>query len=163
MALPERIVKGLGDKPVSALGQGTVTIHTYIDSRATRLRLTNTLHVPEARENLLSLGRIDNTGGRIVCANGQMTMYDSTSNKIAVAHMQRSLYYLDVRTEIHHSSNIAMKIKRTWTWEEWHRRLGHIGITGLRKLHGKNLVDGFSLRESPQDFECEACIKSKIT
>ena len=31
-ALPECIVKGLGDKPVSALGQGTVTIHTYIDS-----------------------------------------------------------------------------------------------------------------------------------
>ena len=47
--------------------------------------------------------------------------------------------------------------------EEWHRRLGHIGISGLRNLHGKNLVDGFSLHESPQQFECDACIQAKAS
>jgi hypothetical protein len=56
-----------------------------------------------------------------------------------------------------------MKIKNKYTWEQWHRCLGHIGITGLRKLHGKNLVDGFSIIDSPQTFDCEACIKSKLT
>ena len=33
-----------------------------------------------------------------------------------------------------------------------------IGITGLRKLHGKNLVGGFLLRDGPRDFECEPCM-----
>jgi hypothetical protein len=56
-----------------------------------------------------------------------------------------------------------MKIKNKYTWEQWHRCLGHIGITGLRKLHGKNLVDGFSIIDSLQTFDCEACIKSKLT
>ena len=96
MALPERIVKGLGDKPVSALRQGTVIIHTYINNHAKRLRLTKTLHVPEARENLLSLGWIDSAGGHIVCANGKMDIYDSDNNKVAVGQLKKSLYYLDV-------------------------------------------------------------------
>ena len=39
--------------------------------------------------------------------------------------------------------------------------MGHIGIQGLCDLHGKNLVDGFALHNSPQDFKCEACIKAK--
>ena len=58
-------------------------------------------------------------------------------------------------------ANIAITIKHAWTWEEWHRRLGHIAISRLCNLHGKNLVDGFSLCDSPQDFECKACIKAK--
>jgi hypothetical protein len=57
---------------------------------------------------------------------------------------------------------MAIKVKRAWTWEEWHRKLGHIGIRGLCNLHRKNLVDGFALHDSPQDFECAACIKAKM-
>ena len=35
-------------------------------------------------------------------------------------------------------------------------------ISGLQSLYGKNLVDGFLLHNSPQDFKWEACIKAKM-
>ena len=125
------------------------------------LKLTRVLYVPEACQNLISIGRIDSAGGRVTCEGGQMFLRDSRNKPLAVATLKDGLYYLDRRTMSQNEANLAITVKHAWTWEEWHQRLGHIAISGLRNLHGKNLVDGFSLRDSPQDFECEACIKAK--
>ena len=81
---------------------------------------------------------------------------------LAVATLKEGLYYLDGRTISKNITNIVIKIKHAWTWEEWHCHLGHIAISGLHSLYRKNLIDSFSLHDSPQDFECEACIKAKI-
>ena len=90
-----------------------------------------------------------------------MFLRDSKNKPLAVTTLRDGLYYLDCQTVSQSEANIAITIKCAWTWEEWHCQLGHIAISGLRNLHGKNLVDGFSLCNSPQDFECEACIKAK--
>ena len=100
-------------------------------------------------------------GGRIICDAGQMFLRDLKDKPLAVVTLKEGLYYLDGRTMSKNVANVVIKIKRAWTWEEWHCRLGHIAISGLCSLHGKNLIDGFSLHNSPQDFECEACIKAK--
>jgi hypothetical protein len=86
-ALPNKVVTGLGDQPVIAYGQGTVTIRTRADNRDNQIRLTDTLHVPEASENLISLGRIDAAGGRATCAQSQIKIYDTERRKIALGHL----------------------------------------------------------------------------
>jgi hypothetical protein len=74
------------------------------------------------------------------------------------------IYYLDAGTkEVPEQANVAIKIKNKYTWAEWHRRLGHIGITGLQHLHTKNLVDGLSIEDSTKDLECDTCIQAKQT
>jgi transposase InsO family protein len=158
---PHKVVKGLGNKPVVARGQGTILLRTCVNDEQYMLHLTRVLYVPEARQNLISVGRIDSAGGRVICNSGQMSLRDSKDKPLAIATLKDGLYYLDRRTMPQNEASIAITIKGAWTWEEWHRRLGHIAISGLRSLHGKNLVDGFSLRDSPQDFECKACIKVK--
>ena len=84
-------------------------------------------------------------------------------NNIAIGKLENNLYYLNAIIEASLTTDVAIKIRNSYTWKQWHRCLGHIGITGLQKLHGKNLVDGFSMIDSPQNFDCEACIKSKQT
>ena len=135
-----------------------------MDNRTIPVRLTNTLYVPEARENLISLGRIDGVGGKSVCANGKIHIYDSDRRPIAVGTRKHNLYYIDVTTSTkREQANLTLKIKNSYTWLEWHRRLGHISISGLHNLHAKHLVDGMLIKESPQDFECEPCIQAKMT
>ena len=46
-------------------------------------------------------------------------------------------------------------------WEIWHKRFGHIGITGLQRLLKANLVDGFNVNEERPFPNCEACIQAK--
>jgi len=162
--LPQKVVKGLGDKPVTACGKGTVTVLSRIENRVTKIRLLEALYVPEARDNLLSLGRIDRAGGTSSCGNGEITIYNKDRKKIAYGRRKYNLYYLNIHTEYStEKAQLAVKLKKSYTWAEWHRRLGHISITGLRTLHGKNLVDGFTVTDSTQTFDCDACIKSKQT
>jgi hypothetical protein len=163
--IPEKEIQGLGNKPVSAYGKGTVILSSRIDNHIIEIWLNNTLYVPEAQANLISLGRIDSVGGKSVCANGKIHIYESDRHTIATGTRKNNLYYIDVITDNNQEqANRALKIKYTYTWEEWHCRLRHISISGLRHLHAKHLVEGMSIvRDSPQDFECESCIQVKLT
>ena len=162
--LAKKTIRGLGDKPITVYRIGTVFIVCHTDSRDVTTRLHDVLHIPEAHENLLSLGRIDGVGGSSICTNGILKVHDQNGQLIAQGKRRNNLYFLDAHTKcaIEHT-NIAIKLKRSYTWEQWHKHLGHIAITGLRTLHGKNLVDGFAIADSTQIFECDACIKAKHT
>jgi len=47
------------------------------------------------------------------------------------------------------------------TWDEWHRKYGHISATGLKRLLANNLVDGFEVGENSTMGDCDACIQAK--
>jgi len=163
--IPPHTIKGLGDKPLITCGQGTVLLRMCIgENKYLQLSLTKVLYVPKACQNLISIRHIDNTGSHVECTSGHMFLCDANNNQLAKATLKSDLYYLDAEPiPESNKAHIALKIKCAWTWEEWHRQLGHIGISGLWNLHSKNLVDGFSLHNSPQDFECKACIKAKTS
>ena len=39
--------------------------------------------------------------------------------------------------------------------------MGHIGISGLKHLYDNHLADGFVVQDSPEIFDCVACIQAK--
>ena len=48
------------------------------------------------------------------------------------------------------------------TWDQWHRRFGHISISGLERLKREGLVDGLAVDESSiTSPTCESCIQAK--
>lgn len=61
--IPSKEITGLGDKVTTTYGRGTVVIDSRVKDRSLRLCLPNMLYVPEARENLISLGCINAVGG----------------------------------------------------------------------------------------------------
>ena len=162
--LAKKTIRGLGNKPITIYGTGTVFIICHTDSWDVITCLHNMLHVPEACENLLSLGHIDGVGGSSICTNGILKVHDRNGQLIVQGKWCNNLYYLDTHTKhVIEYTNVAIKLKRSYSWEQWHKHLGHIAITGLHTLHGKNLVDGFAIVDSTQTFECDVCIKAKHT
>lgn len=95
-----------------------------------------------------------------MCGNNKMEIQDVSHRVIAQGECRDHLYYLNATTQAPTEQvDLSVQIKSTYTWEEWHRHLGHISVSKLKWLHGKNLVDGFSVADSTQDFDC--CIKAK--
>jgi hypothetical protein len=46
---------------------------------------------------------------------------------------------------------------------KWHKRFGHISISGLQQLHHKQLVDNFHLKKQSEITDCDACAQAKLT
>jgi hypothetical protein len=113
--IPKKEIKGLGDRPVDAYGQGTVIISSQVDNHVVKIHLTDTLYIPDARENIISLGRIDSIGGRAICGYGKIHIYDQQRRTIAIGTKKHNIYYLDAGTKtVPEQANVAIKIKKYW-------------------------------------------------
>ncbi len=49
------------------------------------------------------------------------------------------------------------------TWETWHRRLGHVGYSGIKKLSDSQLVEGLHIDENSPKPDCIACTEAKLS
>ena len=47
------------------------------------------------------------------------------------------------------------------TWEIWHRRFGHVGMTSLQQMLDEKLVEGFNVDIQSPKYDCEACVQAK--
>lgn len=47
------------------------------------------------------------------------------------------------------------------TWEIWHRRFGHLGMSSIQKLLDKNLVTGLQIDAQSPRYDCKACVQAK--
>jgi len=61
--LPQKVVKELGDKPVTTCGKGSVTILSQIENQVTKIQLLKALYISETCDNLLLLGHICRSSG----------------------------------------------------------------------------------------------------
>ena len=73
--LPKKEIQELGNKLVTTHGHGIIAIKGKINRHTVQIWLKNTLHVPEAQENLILLGCIDSVDGQAICTNGKIHMY----------------------------------------------------------------------------------------
>jgi hypothetical protein len=156
-------IYGLGKSYVWAYGQGTIEVLSPKRGKFEPFYLKETLFTPDHPDNLMSIGRIDKSGGRIVFGNQKVILYNSNNNEVIKGDLSMNcLYPLEVyrRKDHTNSSNIATT-HRQFTWDEWHRKYGHVGITGLKQIFTKKLVDGFEVDENSSMGDCDTCIQAK--
>ena len=63
-------VTGLGNIHVHAYGRGTVEVLTSSSQQAQTIILHDVLYVPDAQDNLLSISRVDHSGGQVRFTQG---------------------------------------------------------------------------------------------
>ncbi|KIJ42164.1 hypothetical protein M422DRAFT_81072, partial [Sphaerobolus stellatus SS14] len=155
-------VKGIGAQPVPAVGRGSVIVKFTVDGNEKKLQLRDVLHVPSAPNCLLSISRLDNGGGKAEFSNGGCQLRNKNGEIFATGKNVNNLYLLDARADLPGESvNIATALKPSW--DEWHRRYGHISINALDTLKRNRLVNGFTIDEASIPLRsCESCIKSKL-
>lgn len=143
-------------------GKGLVKID--FDKNNT-VNLPNTLFVPNLSANLLSVGKITDSGYNVTFTKDKADIIDAEGNTIFQATRTNGLYYLkipDKNTDSekclsHVNSNSSFKI------EEWHRKLGHINEHDLKTALKNQKMIGLQFNPSESLNDCEICIRGKMS
>ena len=154
----KKTITGVGATHVNAVGIGSVLITSEVNGKTYSLRLHDVLHVPGTTDNLLSVGRWDERGGEFRTKQGQAHFYDGQDTLIISGKRINALYYLNIKVSL----DVANLTKQPGlSWLEWHKRFGHIAVSGLQHLKRQNLVEGFNVDESSEPRDCEPCVQAK--
>ena len=160
--LKDSPVQGLGSIPAQATGRGTVVANFTVKGNNIRHKLQDVLHIPEAPNSLLSVSRIDDSGGHTSFQNGKCELYSKANQLIGTGVKSGRLYILDARAQLQNNDRANLAAPQKLSWDQWHRRYGHLGMTGLETLKTKGLVNGLEVDESSVPSRtCEACIQAK--
>ena len=127
------------------------------------LVLKDVLYVPDFRQNLISVSKLNESGYSVIFDSGLSIM---RNNKVLIHSVPKgSLYTI---TCMHKSSiNVACKtsnkrksISETDQTQLWHLRLGHINLNRIQRLVSSGILEQFKPTASRV---CESCLEGKMS
>lgn len=152
-------------------GDSAVITHVGDVILPNRMKLTNVLHVPQFKHNLLSIHKLaKDSKCDVTFYSGNCVITDSlTKNIIGVGEMKKGLYYLKrEKVELWGAAMISHKedkekADKTKANEEnmfdvWHQRLGHASVSRLQHIEQ---VKPYISQKTEQ--VCLTCLLSKMT
>jgi len=99
-------VHGFGSKlSAVAVGKGTIILQSKIGNSYRNFSLSNVLHIPSARCNLISGSRLDQKGVSTRTGNGKITYLNKHNTCFAIGSIVRDLYKMDVTPVISPNSD----------------------------------------------------------
>ena len=100
--------------------------------------------------------------GHVDFQNGGCKLYNAKNQVIGEGQKENRLYWLHARAELPGRERANLAAPKAPTWDQWHRRFGHILISGIERLKWKELIDGLTIDEaSIASPTCESCIQAK--
>jgi len=140
---------------MTVLGKGKIKL--FLDGM--QHMVTDVFYVPELKNNLLSIGQLQEKGLTILIKSGTCKIYHSVRGLIIQTRMTvNRMFVLIAKAQVKDVSCFhthAQDVSHLW-----HCRYGHLSHKGLRTLHYKKMVRG--LPQLPASTtECTACITGK--
>ncbi|UYV82416.1 K02A2.6-like [Cordylochernes scorpioides] len=125
--------------------------------------LNEVIFVPELSKNLLSVSSIVNNGGEVNFKGDKVTILKDRKKVLEGDQLENGLYAVNIEQHFSKQNDSNLTLPSENQTQEWHRKLGHIGMQNLRKL--ESLVDGMELNklEKQENDLCEICIMAKQT
>jgi len=121
------------------------------------------MHVPSVGGKILSLKKLDQKGFEIRIVGGHIHIMKA-NEVYAEALLGGDLYEVNMKV-IPAEESIMAAVKRDATTADlptWHRRLGHLGDTALRKLITSGTVKGMEVTDTCLNGICEDCVVTKM-
>lgn len=141
---------------IEVKGRGSAKFEQEDDERMLTIILNNVLHVPALNSNLLSVGRMEETGLKVVFGNGKAEIIEENGDLVMTAWKKRRLYEV---TE----SNVTAMVAKTIENELLHKRLGHLNMRMVKKLNKNEKLQVIEEETSEKLAQCEVCIKGKMS
>ena len=133
-----------------------------VEGKIIQHQLREVLHIPDAPNCLLSISRLDDSGGHVDFREGGCRLFDAKNQVIGEGRKVNRLYQLYARAELPGRECANLAASKAPTWDQWHRRFGHISISGLEQLKREGLVTGLTVDDtSIVSPTCESCIQAK--
>ena len=143
-----------------------MNLQSECDGKTYILELHDVLHVPDNRNNLLSLRRWETAGRSYTARDGILSLLTKEGKPIARgAKVRNNLYKMTFKhvPETAHNNCAFNATSSSQTWETWHRRFGHVGYSGIKKLLDSQLVDGLKIDTNSPKPDCIACTEAKLS
>ncbi len=156
---PEKTSIIVGDnREVTVTGRGTVKLKVKANNVVNTLVLNNVALVPELSVNLVSTGRLESHGLKIVCENGKSNiLLKNTLIGYAIRTKENPYLYEFENCESSSEHVYVTNSPNNSSWSLWHRRLGHLSNNYMSKLNSKEFTN------STETESCEECNLSKAT
>ncbi|GAA5967407.1 hypothetical protein JCM8115_000782 [Rhodotorula mucilaginosa] len=149
---------------VTSPGYGTAILLT---EKGDRLKLSRVLHLPGAKQGLLSVSALVEAGATVSFASGPSNSVVKMGNKVIVSTIEGKGYVLNaklLRSGEHSQSAVThaflTREKESASLMTWHRRLGHIAPSTILAIASEEMVKGLSLSDKKIE-DCESCIVAK--
>lgn len=114
--------------------------------------------VPELKNNLLSVGQLQEKGVAVLFQDGVCSMYHPQRGKMAESVMSTNrMFILLAETSIAEKGEKCLQAKTNDQSKLWHHRYGHLSYSGLCTLRSKKMVLDLPQIEAPREL-CEACM-----
>ncbi|KAM1557973.1 hypothetical protein TB2_041407 [Malus domestica] len=137
---------------VNVVGMGSLEIDTNKGKKYIR----EVMHLPGLKENLLSVGQMDERGYYLLFGGNMCSVFDGPSLEtlvIKVRKKENRCYPLSLLKNTQFALNASIGPDSTWIW---HKRLGHLNLRNLKQLREHEMVHGLPQLEDTKGV-CEGC------
>jgi len=164
--IPEVPISGVGKLKAHAVGIGNVKLISEYNGHTYVLELQNVLHVPDNRNNLMSLGQWETDGQSLNACDRELLLLTKDEQPVARGvKLHNNLYKMTFKhvPNTTHSDYTFSAASPSQSWETWHRRFGHVRYSGIKKLLDNQLVDGLQIDMHSLKLDCVACTEVKLS
>lgn len=155
-------ISGIGGISTTS-GTGDAVIETTVGNRKSRLILKNAKWVPTLNNVLLSVGRFTSSGGKFDVAGEECRLMAPDAKCLATGTRKHNIYFLNGQVMLQNTNHVV-GTARQLSWDEAHRKLGHISLTSMKKLVLGDHITGLSINPKlPAIIHCDSCRAAKAT
>ena len=130
------------------------------------ITLNDTLYVPDLHTNLVSIGKITDKGHNVLFSKTKAEVINHDGEVLLTAERENDLYFLrdftDPECKNIFQVNVAERILKKNSLEDWHIRMGHLNIQSLRQAIKTGSIQGINIEGIDEDFECSVCLQGKM-
>lgn len=152
-----RSVKLGNDTRMSVVGKGSVKVQI---NGVTQV-IPDVYYVPELKNNLLSLGQLQERGLAILIRDGTCKVYHPSKGAIMETDMSGNRMFFLIATKSQKNS-LCLQAEEVSEKEMnlWHCRFGHLNQEGLKVLSQKKMVIGLPTLKPTKEI-CAVCMTGK--
>jgi len=121
--------------------------------------ITGVFYVPDLKNNLLSIGQLQEKGLEILFHHDKCKIYHPERGLIIETRMSSNRMFILLAT-CHPKESTCFNIITEDSTQLWHCRYGHLHYKGLKTLEQKEMVNGLPKLKAPSKL-CKMCLVGK--
>ena len=103
--------------------------------------ISEVYYILELKNNLLSMGQLQDKGVTILIQHGKCKVFDPTKGLIIQSKMSTNMMFVVLATMIPKATTCLQAVIEDESYL-WHYRFDHVSFKGLRTLQSKRMVNG---------------------
>lgn len=149
-------VKLDNDSKMEVMGKGNI----QLEINGAIQVVTDIFYVPDLKNNLLSVGQLQERGLSLLIQNGKCKLHHPRRGLIMQTKMTANRMFVLLASVVLDETPTFLQIATEDSSQLWHRRFGHLSYKGLRTLQYKQMVKGLPLLKTPNK-SCTKCFVGK--